>query len=95
MRGSGTGTPSGGPRSSYPPDNRLDYVGSTLFFVGWLRNAMSARIGRSTMAKLVYSAIASLDSYVADEDGNFDWAVPDEEVHTFINDLDRPVGTYL
>ena len=47
------------------------------------------------MAKLIYSAIASLDSYVADEDGNFDWAVPDEEVHTFINDLDRPLGTYL
>ena len=47
------------------------------------------------MAKLIYSAIASLDGYVADEYGNFDWAVPDEEVHTFINDLDRPVGTYL
>ena len=47
------------------------------------------------MAKLVYSVIASLDGYVADEDGNFDWAVPDEEVHTFINDLERPVGTYL
>jgi dihydrofolate reductase len=47
------------------------------------------------MAKLIYSAIASLDGYVADEDGNFDWLVPDEEVHTFINDLDRPVGTYL
>src|SRR5918994_680859 len=39
--------------------------------------------------------IASLDGYVADEDGNFDWAVPDEEVHAFINDLDRSVGTYL
>jgi dihydrofolate reductase len=47
------------------------------------------------MAKLIYSAIASLDGYVADEDGNFDWAVPDEEVHTFINDLERPIGTYL
>jgi dihydrofolate reductase len=47
------------------------------------------------MAKLIYSAIASLDGYVADEDGNFDWAVPDEEVHAFINDLERPVGTYL
>ena len=47
------------------------------------------------MAKLIYSVIASLDGYVADEDGNFDWAVPDEEVHAFINDLDRPVGTYL
>ena len=47
------------------------------------------------MAKLIYSAIASLDGYVADEDGNFDWAVPDEEVHAFINDLARPVGAYL
>jgi dihydrofolate reductase len=47
------------------------------------------------MAKLIYSAIASLDGYVADEDGNFDWSEPDEEVHTFINDLERPVGTYL
>jgi dihydrofolate reductase len=47
------------------------------------------------VAKLIYSAISSLDGYVADEDGNFDWAVPDEEVHAFINDLDRPVGTYL
>ncbi len=47
------------------------------------------------MARLIYSAIASLDGYVADEDGNFDWAEPDEEVHTFVNDLERPVGTYL
>jgi dihydrofolate reductase len=47
------------------------------------------------VAKLIYSAIASLDGYVADVNGNFDWAVPDEEVHSFINDLERPVGTYL
>jgi dihydrofolate reductase len=47
------------------------------------------------MAKLIYSAIVSLDGYVADKEGNFDWAEPDEEVHTFLNDLDRPVGTYL
>ena len=47
------------------------------------------------MAKLIYSAIMSLDCYVADEDGNFDWVEPDEEVHTFVNDLERPVGTYL
>jgi dihydrofolate reductase len=47
------------------------------------------------MAKLIYSAIASLDGYVADEDGNFDWAEPDEEVHSFVNDLERPFGTYL
>src|SRR6266508_3843391 len=48
-----------------------------------------------SMAKLIYSAITSLDGYVADEDGNFDWAAPDEEVHSFVNDLERPVGTYL
>jgi dihydrofolate reductase len=47
------------------------------------------------VAKLIYSAIASLDGYIADEDGSFDWAMPDEEVHAFINDLERPVGTYL
>jgi dihydrofolate reductase len=47
------------------------------------------------MAKLIYSALTSLDGYVADEDGNFDWAAPDEEVHAFVNDLSRPVGTFL
>src|SRR5438309_11418829 len=47
------------------------------------------------MAKLIYSAITSLDGYVADVNGNFDWAAPDEELHTFVNDLERPVGTYL
>jgi dihydrofolate reductase len=47
------------------------------------------------MANLIYSAIASLDGYVADADGSFDWAAPDEEVHAFVNDLERPVGTYL
>jgi dihydrofolate reductase len=47
------------------------------------------------MAKLIYSTIMSLDGYVADEEGNFDWAEPDEEVHTFVNDLERQVGTYL
>ena len=47
------------------------------------------------MAKLIYSAITSLDGYVADEEGKFDWGEPDEEVHSFINDLGRKVGTYL
>ena len=47
------------------------------------------------MAKLIYTAIASLDGYVNDEQGGFDWAAPDEEVHAFVNDLERPLGTYL
>jgi dihydrofolate reductase len=47
------------------------------------------------VAKLIYMTIASLDGYVADEDGNFDWAKPDEEVHAFVNDLERPIGTHL
>ena len=47
------------------------------------------------MAKLIYLAITSLDGYVADERGNFDWSVPDDEVHALVNDLERPAGTYL
>jgi dihydrofolate reductase len=47
------------------------------------------------VATLIYSAIMSLDGYVADENGNFGWAAPDEEVHAFINELERPIGTYL
>jgi dihydrofolate reductase len=46
-------------------------------------------------AKLIYSAITSLDGYVADRDGRFDWSAPDEEVHGFLNDLERSVGTHL
>lgn len=53
------------------------------------------REGSPAMAKLIYSAITSLDGYVADEKGNFDWAEPNEDVHTFVNDLERQVGTYL
>jgi dihydrofolate reductase len=47
------------------------------------------------MAHLVYSAICSVDGYVNDADGGFDWAAPDEEVHGFVNEVERPVGTYL
>ncbi len=47
------------------------------------------------MANLIYSTITSLDGYVAGEDGNFDWATPDGEVHAFVNDLERKVGAYL
>ncbi len=47
------------------------------------------------MAKLIYSVICSLDGYVADADGNFSWARPDDELHSFINELERPIGTYL
>lgn len=47
------------------------------------------------MARLIYSAIASLDGYVEDREGSFEWGAPDEEVHAFVNGLERPVGTYL
>ena len=47
------------------------------------------------MARLIYSAITSLDGYTEDREGKFDWAAPDEEVHHFINDLERQAGTYL
>ena len=47
------------------------------------------------MAKLIYAAITSLDLYVEDEEGGFDWAMPDQEMHAFVNDLERPIGTYL
>jgi dihydrofolate reductase len=47
------------------------------------------------VAKLIYSTITSLDGYVEDASGNFDWAAPDEEVHAFASDLERTIGTYL
>jgi dihydrofolate reductase len=47
------------------------------------------------MAKLIYATIASLDGFVADEHGRFDWSAPDEEVHRFVNELERPIGTHL
>jgi dihydrofolate reductase len=47
------------------------------------------------MGRLIYAAITSLDGYIEDEEGKFDWAEPDEEVHAFVNDLERSVGTYL
>jgi dihydrofolate reductase len=47
------------------------------------------------MARLIYSAICSLDGYIEDADGNFEWAAPGEELHAFVSELERPVGTYL
>jgi dihydrofolate reductase len=47
------------------------------------------------MTRLIYSAIASLDGYVEDAQGGFEWATPDDEVFAFVNDLERPIGTYL
>ncbi|EQD82201.1 deaminase reductase [Saccharopolyspora erythraea D] len=62
--------------------------------MGRRRSGPVAEKGLS-MGVLVYSAITSLDGYIADEKGNFDWAVPDAQVHAFINDLERSAGTYL
>ena len=47
------------------------------------------------MGRLIYSTIASLDGYIEDRNGKFDWAAPDEEVHRFVNEVERPIGTYL
>ena len=47
------------------------------------------------MSKLLYSAISSLDGFIEDGEGRFDWAAPDDEVHAFVNDLERPIATYL
>jgi hypothetical protein len=47
----------------------------------------------NTVAKLIYTSLGSLDGYFEDAGGKFDWAEPDEEVHAFVNDLDRQVGT--
>jgi hypothetical protein len=47
------------------------------------------------VTKLIYSVISSLDGYFEDEEGRFDWAAPDDEVHAFVNDLERPIGTHL
>jgi dihydrofolate reductase len=56
--------------------------------VAWSRDTFA-------MAKLIFSAITSLDGYIEDEAGSFDWAAPDDEVLSFLNDLERPIGTYL
>jgi dihydrofolate reductase len=47
------------------------------------------------MGKLIYLITTSLDGYATDKDGNFDWAAPSEEVHAFVNDKLRNVGTIL
>ncbi len=47
------------------------------------------------MARLIYSAIVSADGYVEDAAGSIDWGTPGEDLFCFINDLERPVGTYL
>jgi dihydrofolate reductase len=47
------------------------------------------------MAKLIYGGMTSLDGYINDEQGKFDWGEPDDEVHSFVNELERPIGTYL
>jgi dihydrofolate reductase len=93
------GGPSG--RLKLQPVSERSHVGQSPIRIGRAgakRNWLGRGINQAewqTMAKLIYIAITSLDGYVEDETGRFDWAVPDEEVHTFVNDLLRPVGTYL
>jgi hypothetical protein len=45
------------------------------------------------MANLIYSVIMSLDGHIAEKDGNLEWAEPDSDVHPFVNELQRPIGT--
>src|ERR1051326_7038247 len=59
------------------------------------QSVRNTRLEEARMARLIYSVIMSLDGYTADADGHFEWAAPDEEVHAFVNELERPVGTYL
>jgi len=54
-----------------------------------------AQVGQRDMGTLHYASITSVDGYVADRDGSFEWSVPDEEVHRFVNDLQRQIGTHL
>jgi dihydrofolate reductase len=74
---------------------RLNACGGAAVIIATDQENDNARRGQGVMAKLIYTAIASLDGYVEDEQGGFGWAAPDEEVHAFVNDLERPVGTYL
>ena len=60
-----------------------------------MRSKIQTEELRRAVGKLIYSPITSLDGFIEDEDGRFDWAAPDEEVHAFVNDLQRPIGTYL
>jgi hypothetical protein len=53
------------------------------------------RLPEAFMSKLIFSGLTSLDSYIEDENGRFDWAIPDAEVHSFINDLEATIGTHL
>jgi dihydrofolate reductase len=57
--------------------------------------ASAEAVAGPSVGRLIYPAMTSLDGYIEDADGKFDWAEPDEEVHTFVNDLERPLGTYL
>jgi hypothetical protein len=56
---------------------------------------MKPDLKEARMGRLIYSAIMSLDGYTADADGHFEWAALDEEVHAFVNERERPIGTYL
>ena len=97
-----------GPRHAHTLNGTAVAVGRTIIALaengqqedgsgGAARGAAGVRSARAdrAVARLIYATIASLDGFVADEDGNFDWAAPDEEVHSFGNDLERTVGTHL
>jgi dihydrofolate reductase len=82
-------------RGRQPGADVEELVEGPLIFPWPCRLKRKTRLKETHMARLIYSAIMSLDGYTADEEGRFEWAAPDEEVHAFVNELERPVGTYL
>jgi dihydrofolate reductase len=77
-------------------DDGANTVPPVVTAVPWRNGAVDGlKQQEGIMGKLIYTVIASLDGYTTDATGNFDWAEPDEEVYSFINDTERPVGTYL
>jgi dihydrofolate reductase len=77
------------------PDRRRDRLVPSLIAVSVASDPPTKDPEEVQMASLIYLALESLDGYIEDEQGKFDWAAPDEEVHAFVNDLERPVGTHL
>src|SRR5512135_1706016 len=63
--------------------------------IGVTLHAVALVQAEDSMGKLIYAANISLDGFLEDETGSFDWSVPDEDVHAFWNEHERHIGTSL